>query len=965
MVALNRRPESGADTGAAAVAPTFTVTLVRPSDQLHLRYEFLDLELVDNELVATSGDAEPAIRVVLGSQHTAEEAVAAGASPGSTPVDSRSAGESRIVFPVVPPIAFDIATLLDLGQWEPALPTTGQTPSERETALEVPEALVIAPTAGTRFAAAVAPHTEGDVSELWTARLDSPAELVVVENRHADVLLTRSPTAGERDDLVQLTMTVAPAEARRLWLSLHGAYLDLLGEWDDEETGGLLTNVVRWMHRAVTGRDLSVEVTTRGYLAPFGHKAAMLTITERQFIPDVDDEVVAVLVQQTYLSVSDAMVTFPRVHARNAGRQFPFQQVAVAGQGWTPVDKGQIEWTDAAGVERDMNIDNAWNVVDLDGNDLMVVYTADDGANPPVTFELPATFIEYENAFAVGGSAPPANLAAYYSAPESLARRAIDLGGRAIAWGADPAQPGSEQITVKVTERVHLNLEALNAADDEITKAELLADRQPNVFPVVERAWVIDDAMASTQGEVGSAIEVVPHARWIDYGNDPTENLDGAYLKLVESTNFPLGGLGRAAVALDLEAEVFNQTTGAGPDWDPAVPWNPATTFGDGSKLLGAFLLKRLLPEEINLEDAVPGIDIPGFDVTYRDGAIVSTFSYSPKLQSIDGFLALDDATAKVEIETVISIDGATTPATTAEFEVRDVALSMPPAASAVTLFFNKVRIVIPPDGSVDVDVDLDRWQLEELLAWLQPLLDLLEAVGGGVSVDITDNALDVALGYTPPAISLGVLSVRNFEIYAGFILPLDGSPIAISAGVGRPDRPVDISLVGFDGSFYMLFGIGGAPTVLQLVSISAEANVQLFGIDVVVAKAAIDLGISGFFTSNNGAVSFGGAISLEGVLDVLGVISVSAGVVGSLTYFADPKNLVAAGRITYSVDTILTKPKEGSTSLGEITYSLGAAGGDANTARALAFAASPTGGASFADRFTPADWLEYTGAFA
>ena len=65
-----------------------------------------------------------------------------------------------------------------------------------------------------------------------------------------------------------------PLRVNELALSSHGATVDFDGEWVD----GLLA---AYRHRAINGRDLHVEIVTRGYLAPFGHAASLTTLTER------------------------------------------------------------------------------------------------------------------------------------------------------------------------------------------------------------------------------------------------------------------------------------------------------------------------------------------------------------------------------------------------------------------------------------------------------------------------------------------------------------------------------------------------------------------------------------------------------------------------------------------------------------------------------------------------------------
>jgi len=58
--------------------------------------------------------------------------------------------------------------------------------------------------------------------------------------------------------------------------------------------------VSEWRHRATLGRDHYVRVVEEGALFPFGHRAALLTITERRFTPHG-----AFLIQQVFVIVRE------------------------------------------------------------------------------------------------------------------------------------------------------------------------------------------------------------------------------------------------------------------------------------------------------------------------------------------------------------------------------------------------------------------------------------------------------------------------------------------------------------------------------------------------------------------------------------------------------------------------------------------------------------------------------------
>ena len=72
-----------------------------------------------------------------------------------------------------------------------------------------------------------------------------------------------------------------PLDVDLLALSSLGAWLDSRGAWPFRQPTGL--SVEEWRHRATLGRDHYVRVVYAGFLFPFGHRASVVKITERQF----------------------------------------------------------------------------------------------------------------------------------------------------------------------------------------------------------------------------------------------------------------------------------------------------------------------------------------------------------------------------------------------------------------------------------------------------------------------------------------------------------------------------------------------------------------------------------------------------------------------------------------------------------------------------------------------------------
>jgi hypothetical protein len=233
-----------------------------------------------------------------------------------------------------------------------------RTPRADETAIEAPFRVILSPSALGGFAHAVEPQrVEPDPAiardpervELWHTRLgvrrvDSEGQVSIDEVRDPQKAVRAiwardmdDPHPGaipflaslKEDDRLALVRQTAdpriappvPVPVERLYLSSLGAWLDLHGAWDtqpyDEEGHYAL---LAWDHEAASGRDNYVRVVVPYYLFPFGHKASLITITERK-IKDVSNPQ-ARLYQRKFIALREPVKTY-------ADRRMPFKEIRI------------------------------------------------------------------------------------------------------------------------------------------------------------------------------------------------------------------------------------------------------------------------------------------------------------------------------------------------------------------------------------------------------------------------------------------------------------------------------------------------------------------------------------------------------------------------------------------------------------------------------------------------------------
>ncbi|MEN8040931.1 MAG: hypothetical protein ABFR95_05450 [Actinomycetota bacterium] len=266
----------------------------------------------------------------------------------------------------------------------PRRPKLSREPRQFETAIEAPYRLIISPSALGGWAHATTPvaaptdteHEEQEGQqdtgsaerrvELWHSRLgvrsvdeDDTVTIDQVSSYqrairgiwardreamnwrqefvppHADLPFRSSLDGADRHMIVRQSAEtwlgdgnepIHPdaVEARRLYLSSVGAWLDLHGKWTTlpySEADPEMSSIESWDHIAPMGRDQFVKVVYPGYLWPFGHRASLVKLTERKM--KTASNSVAGLYQRKFLVVKEPVKSFHQ-------SDLPFTEVRIS-----------------------------------------------------------------------------------------------------------------------------------------------------------------------------------------------------------------------------------------------------------------------------------------------------------------------------------------------------------------------------------------------------------------------------------------------------------------------------------------------------------------------------------------------------------------------------------------------------------------------------------------------------------
>lgn len=983
---LTTAPRAAASRAAAAEIG-FAGALVRPDDQLRLTFELVGgfVDATTNRIEPLLAD-EPIFYVIsFGSQHTIEATIATAATPPDEAQPHRRALPSRVSVGIPAGTDFTVGNLLALASHALRVDPRADgadgdphaEPDADVTAIEVPATLILSPPSDATFAAATTPRTRGDVGELWRARLTAGDGASPTVRAIAHRLDDNDFPAyvDQLDDVVAQTSggVGIPLDVTELTLSSHGATVDLAGSWP----AGLLA---AYRHRAINGRDLHVELVTRGHLAPFGHAATLTTLVERDLRNDTSGDLTAALTEDVFVAIAEPTVSYGDEFTAlmpHGGRRLPFVAVTAVDPGSGAVGKQRIVLPNGSAINRDKAC-----LLTRDGADLAISYAATDrNGRQGITFELPAVFVADTEAYVaedstVGRKTVLAKLATWYAESASDAQRDLQLGGQAVGW-ADPSPRGGAG-SVQTTNRIRITLDRPDLTDaDPGDVGEALQDLgRPAFHAGVDTAWIVDLASTTTVGGDAPEVAVTLAQRWLDHGVGDL-NVDLGYLDLAVPDVLSPATDALGMLAASINVGTFGQFLGAGfkfPELDGAIDWNwdPLAALGDigGSlpKLLGSLDLTDLIPSldltGLDVPDGLPALNVePQFDPPDAQipTGVCFHFTWEPRVQSFPKdsdkptFVADADTHVLLALTTCVPENRTTFTAALERFT-----LQLPPEVPVVAIDFEHVTYT-NDNGSSNVEAKVADWRFIGALSWLEPLKDFLAGLLD-CGVPTFDAGIFIDYSLPIPRFALGVLGVSGLRVDLGLDLPDDGAS-NVALDVGTRDDPFRITIMGFggDGSF----GLEVDARDIVMIEGSLAVTYEL-AVDVFVVGASLSASLGVFVVYEDGTVTLGAYAELRGTVSVLGLVELSGAVTVGLTYNITTKLLRGVAAVTAEVSSIFGKSDV--TRDVEVEVALG----DGAGRRIAALAAVPlppdpevSADLSFRDHYnTLSIWTEYCAAF-
>jgi len=966
----------------------FSVEVVRPDDLLVLTLDFYNLRINSASAGAPRleriGAGDGFIVAHFPPQSFGEQAFfettpgpAAPEPPDPVlppPVASRISGPSQLVFrlgaPLLP-LDFSLEKILDaMAQSEPIVqPTIRQPPAipavgavarfggsrSQFSAIEAPYRVILSPSLESRWQHAFGPVTKpvSKRTELWHTRLSENATAGAVWSPDyaisnvsppvTNVPFRMSLNPNYRHEIVRSSadrslVGAKPVDVKQLMLSSQGAWLSVHGQWQTDLTG---LDLAEWRHIMTAGRDQYARIVRDGYLFPLGHRAVIVTITERKIQAGrsglVEGKPVAYLRQRKLIFLREPTKTYQHRH-------LPFRTATIKTLVTPNLD-------DPANSEiLPGSADDAfWPRVA--GEDFLFHVVATDWEGREIEFHTPLAFViktYAENSSAAPPGAMDKIINLYNGLGEADERRTRSMGGQKIAFA--PAQKSGD--TTLETAAMIFAAAGANAA--------------PRFLPMMTKAKVDVPAVRRISGDPAPST-IAFDQKYVAASGNVIGNMGEVFAYLVDqrtpvhfspdktggmvAPNFDISGLSRAFGPVGGDIAQFADGS-----------FHPPDVF-KGIKLLGGIELGSIINSVVNATPAVAGTDIPQLK-NIRTTAIVGGVSkevfetsYRWDIKQsllIKTGLFVPDAGAQFFIETIVDtpVDGSP-PGFTVHGGLKNFAVRLLPGAELMALHFTSVEFTAKQNAKVDFAIIFKKFKKFEFLGMLSfvnklqevipmdgfddpPFLDLTPPPHPGVVVGFT-------LGI--PTVGIGVFTLQDIGFSASFYLPFIGEPANLRLAFCERHQPfiLTVSALGGGGFFAIDIGLGGVTQIEAAFEFGAAVALNL---GVASGTACVMAGV--YFQKSDSGFAFSAYLRAAGSLSVLGIITVSVELYVSLNYQSD-KGKEHGGKLWGQASvTVKVKIAFFSKSV-SISIEREFAGSDPK----------------FIDTVSPADWSEYCGAFA
>ena len=398
-----------------------------------------------------------------------------------------------------------------------------------------------------------------------------------------------------------------------------------------------------------------------------------------------------------------------------------------------------------------------------------------------------------------------------------------------------------------------------------------------------------------------------------------------------------LGGGGIAPVTSQLATLKGELATLAGSVGGSALPAGPkalvVAATGSVAKSVDGVLATAGILQQFADGDVLPK-------------AMNARFDWRPVLKPSGPFKPSGTRNLLLSVEAADALQGANEETFTVTCSLDNFDLDL----EVLILHFERVLFQARAGKKPDVDVAFTGFEFIGPLSFVETLREVIPFDGFSDPPDIQVTPSGITAGFSMglPNLSIGVFSLENLSLAAGFDVPFVGPPMSTWFRFCERENPARLTVSLFGGGFY--FGVTVNADGLQILEGAIEFGAAC-SVDFGVASGSVSAMAGLYFKIEGPDFTLAGYFRLRGAVEALGIVSVCIELYLEMRYESASGKCVGTATLSIEIDVALF-----STTI-EISCTKKFAGSGADPTFAELMDVAP-------DATSP-DWNAYCAAFA
>jgi hypothetical protein len=290
---------------------------------------------------------------------------------------------------------------------------------------------------------------------------------------------------------------------------------------------------------------------------------------------------------------------------------------------------------------------------------------------------------------------------------------------------------------------------------------------------------------------------------------------------------------------------------------------------------------------------------------------LVVRFDWNPEIKSWGFepnkplFRANDPHGFLIAVEARVKKAGGSAPKIQVVCSLKHFDLVLINPAAFIELNFEKIEFKVDSGAKMNVDVLLSDIKFVGPLSFVETLKDLipLDGFSDPPYLDITPQGIDAGFSLALPNIAVGMFSLTNLSLGAGFTVPFIGQPLSVRFNFCTREQPFHLTVSMFGGGGF--FGITIDPHGVQILEASLEFGAAI-EIDFGVASGGVSVMAGIYFRMEQDAASLTGYFRLAGHVEVLCIVSASLELYLELRYEFESGKCVGKAQLTIEISVFI-----------------------------------------------------------